>query len=104
MAPSKPKFATKPHMKPKGTRSRGIVREMPDKVIPRNDISSESESQTIEKGPKGKSVQKRVVISDSAPSSVKMTAKVKDCIKVIFTDFEIQTMKFSNKLTIYIQN
>ena len=86
MVPPRPKYVIRPPVKPKRTRSRGIVREMPDKVIPQNDISSES-SQIIMRGSTGQSVQKAVAIGVSASSSVKITTKVKDCLKVIMRVF-----------------
>ena len=69
MAPLQPRFATKPPVKPMGTRSKGIGR------------------QTSDKGPKSQNV-KSAANNDVAQSSVKLTADVKNCLKLIASDFD----------------
>ena len=88
MAPSKPSFKTKPPIKPKGPRTKGIVREARDKVTPLSDISSENGSQKVDQRSPGQLVQKSVNVGDKVPSSEKLNTNVKKCLKLILSDFK----------------
>ena len=86
MAPSKPRFATKPPLKPKGTKTKVIAKDAPLKVVPVNDISSNSDSQNADKGLKGQSAQKAAVVSNAVTSSENMTTNVKKYLKTLNND------------------